>query len=74
MDAILCTIVRADVRTDEQAHDDAESSPLLNSDAHDPDKVYTNTLDTELERVVYFYELKENEIYAELNALLKDGE
>jgi phosphate transporter len=65
---------KADVRTDEQAHDDAESSPLLNGDAHDPDKVFTNTLDTELERVVSFYELKENEIHAELNALLQDEE
>jgi phosphate transporter len=44
----------------------------LNGDADDPDKVFTNTLDTELERVVSFYELKENEIYAELHALLKD--
>ena len=51
---------------------DAESSPLLNGDADDPDKAFTNTLDTELERVVSFYELKENEIYAELHALLKD--
>jgi phosphate transporter len=46
----------------------------LNGDADDPDKVFTNTLDTELERVVSFYELKENEIFAELNALLKDEE
>jgi hypothetical protein len=53
-------------------HVDAESSPLLNGDAEDPDKAFTNTLDTELERVVSFYELKENEICAELNALLKD--
>lgn len=54
------------------AHVDAESSPLLNGDADNPDKVFTNTLDTELERVVSFYELKENEIYAELDSLLKD--
>jgi hypothetical protein len=56
------------------AHVDAESSPLLNRDADDPDKVSTNELDTELERIVSFYSLKENEIYAELNALLKDEE
>jgi SPX domain protein involved in polyphosphate accumulation len=53
------------------AHVDAESSQPLNGDADDPDKVFTNELETELERVVSFYALKENEIYAELNALLK---
>jgi phosphate transporter len=56
------------------AHDDAESPTLLNGDADDPDKVFTNKLDTELERVVSFYSLKENEIYTKLNALLKDEE
>ncbi|RMZ74422.1 PHO87 [Pyrenophora seminiperda CCB06] len=54
------------------AHVDAESSPLLNGDADDPDKVFTNTLDAELERVTSFYALKENEIYREMDALLKD--
>jgi hypothetical protein len=57
-----------------QAHTDAESSPLLNGDADDPDKVFTNTLDTELERVTSFYKLKENEIFEEMEALLKDEE
>ena len=56
------------------AHVDAESSPLLNGDTDDPDKVFTNTLDAELERVTSFYALKENEIYGEMNALLKDEE
>ncbi|KAI0572496.1 SPX domain-containing protein [Pyrenophora tritici-repentis] len=55
-----------------KANGDAESSPLLNGDADDPDKVFTNTLDAELERVTSFYALKENEIYGEMDALLKD--
>ncbi|KAF1851649.1 uncharacterized protein K460DRAFT_271602 [Cucurbitaria berberidis CBS 394.84] len=54
------------------AHVDAESSPLLNGDAEDPDKAFTNTLDAELERVVSFYQLKESEIYREVDALLND--
>ncbi|KAI1573400.1 TrpB Tryptophan synthase beta chain [Pyrenophora tritici-repentis] len=52
-----------------KANGDAESSPLLNGDADDPDKVFTNTLDAELERVTSFYALKENEIYGEMDAL-----
>ncbi|KAL6153363.1 hypothetical protein ACJQWK_11391 [Exserohilum turcicum] len=56
------------------ARGDAESSPLLNDAAHDPDKVFTNALDTELERVTSFYRLKENEIYEEMDALLKDAD
>lgn len=56
------------------AHVDAESSPLLNGDADDPDKTFTNTLDAELERVVSFYGIKENEIFGELDAMIKDEE
>ncbi|EMD68993.1 hypothetical protein COCSADRAFT_130258 [Bipolaris sorokiniana ND90Pr] len=56
------------------AHVDAESSPLLNGDSADPDKVFTNALDVELERVTSFYKLKENEIYEEMSALLEDEE
>ncbi|KAF2850916.1 hypothetical protein T440DRAFT_449457 [Plenodomus tracheiphilus IPT5] len=56
------------------AHHDAESSPLLNGDADDPDKTFTILLDAELERVVSFYSIKENEIYGELDAIMKDEE
>jgi hypothetical protein len=56
------------------AHDDAESSPLLNGDAEDPDQSFTNVLDAELEKVTSFYQLKENEIYGELDILMKDEE
>lgn len=55
-------------------HADPESSPLLVGDIDDPDKIFTNTLDAELEKVTSFYQLKENEIYDELDALLKDEE
>ncbi|KAJ4317536.1 low-affinity phosphate transporter [Neodidymelliopsis sp. IMI 364377] len=51
---------------------DAESSPLLNGAADDPDKAFTNLLDAELEKVTSFYQLKEAEIYGELDALIND--
>jgi len=54
------------------AHNDAESAPLLHGDADDPDKAFTTTLDAELERVVSFYGSKEDEIYGELDAIIKD--
>ena len=53
---------------------DAESSPLLNGAAEEPDKVFTNALDAELEKVCSFYQLKELEIYGELDHLIKDEE
>lgn len=56
------------------AHPDAESSPLLNGAADDPDKVFINALDQGLETVCSFYQLKELEIYGELEDLLKDEE
>jgi hypothetical protein len=58
----------------QNAHVDAESSPLLTGAADDPDKVFINSLDKDLETVVSFYQLKESEIYAELEHLLKDEE
>lgn len=51
---------------------DPESSPLLTGDIDDPDKIFTNTLDAELEKVTSFYQIKENEIYDELSNMLKD--
>ncbi|KAK5018312.1 low-affinity phosphate transporter [Cryomyces antarcticus] len=55
------------------AHD-AESSPLLNGSAEDPDKVFTRALDHDLEKICSFYRLKELEIYGEIDSLLKDEE
>ncbi|KAK4957863.1 low-affinity phosphate transporter [Elasticomyces elasticus] len=51
---------------------DAESSPLLNGSIDDPDKVFTRALDHDLEKICTFYQLKELEIYGEVDALLKD--
>ncbi|KAF2655987.1 SPX-domain-containing protein [Lophiostoma macrostomum CBS 122681] len=63
-----------------QSQADAESSPLLNGHGHgngqaeEPDTVFGNALDQELEKVCSFYQLKELEIYGELDHLLKDEE
>jgi phosphate transporter len=53
---------------------DGECSPLLTqSGAWDnPDKVFTRKLDEELEKIGSFYQLKELEIFGEVDALLKD--
>lgn len=57
---------------------DPEASPLLshttsNADG-DPDRVFTRKLDDELEKICAFYQLKELEIFGEVDALLKDVE
>ena len=44
----------------------------MNGAADDPDKAFTNLLDAELEKVTSFYQLKEAEIYGELDALIND--
>jgi hypothetical protein len=53
---------------------DAESSPLLNGAPEDPDKTFTELLDSELEKVCSFYQIKELEIYGEAEHVLKDEE
>ena len=50
---------------------DAEASPLLDG-TRDPDQVFRRALDSELEKICSFYQLKELEIYGDVNALLKD--
>lgn len=52
---------------------DAEASPLLGND-DDPDIVFRRALDLELEKICSFYQLKELEIYGEVNELNKDEE
>lgn len=52
---------------------DPEASPLLTGSS-DPDTVFRRALDTELEKICSFYQLKELEIYGEVSALIKDGE
>ncbi|KAK4555512.1 low-affinity phosphate transporter [Recurvomyces mirabilis] len=56
--------------------DDAESSPLLTQSGawDDPDKTFSRKLDDELEKVCSFYQLKELEIFGEVDALLRDLE
>ena len=55
------------------AEHDAESAPLINAE-EDPDVIFQRALDTELEKICQFYELKELEIYGEVTELLKDEE
>ncbi|KAL8708539.1 MAG: hypothetical protein Q9220_006592 [cf. Caloplaca sp. 1 TL-2023] len=52
---------------------DAEASPLLGND-EDPDLVYRRALDSELEKICSFYQLKELEIYGEVGELQRDEE
>ena len=52
-------------------HADPESSPLLDSDV-DPDTTFRCALDSELENICSFYELKEQEIYGEVDELFRD--
>lgn len=52
------------------APQDPESSPLLAND--DPDTVFGRALDSELEKICSFYQLKELEVYGEIGALVKD--
>lgn len=53
---------------------DAEQSPLLSQDIgwDDPDAIFSRKLEEELEKICSFYQLKELEIYGEVNALRKD--
>ena len=54
---------------------DNEQSPLLNGAAgaaEDVDKTFRVALDHELEKICSFYQLKELEIYGEMDALLRD--
>jgi len=54
---------------------DAEASPLLpNNSADEPDSVFSRKLDDELEKICSFYQLKELEIFGEVDALLRDVE
>lgn len=58
------------------AEPDAESSPLLdgNGGLKDPDTVFARKLNEELEKICSFYQVKELEVFGEVDALLKDEE
>ncbi|KAH6851018.1 SPX domain-containing protein [Chaetomium sp. MPI-CAGE-AT-0009] len=51
---------------------DAESRPLIQDD--DPEAVFSRALDVELEKITSFYVLKENELFEEVDLVLKDAE
>lgn len=52
---------------------DTEGSPLLGGAmGEDVDKAFVSALDNELEKVCGFYQLKELEIYGELDSVLRD--
>jgi len=51
---------------------DNESSPLLNGAEEDSDKTFALALDRELEKICSFYQLKEMEIYGELDLVLHE--
>lgn len=54
---------------------DPEASPLLaNGALDDPDKLFARKLDDELEKISSFYQLKELEIFGEVDSLLLDVE
>jgi phosphate transporter len=54
---------------------DPESSPLLaHGSADSPDKIFARKLDDELENICSFYQLKELELFGEVDALLRDVE
>lgn len=55
---------------------DAESSPLLegNGSLKDPDTIFARKLSEELEKICAFYQVKELEVFGEVDALLKDEE
>lgn len=54
--------------------EEGEGSPLLGESQEwlDPDKVFSKKLDEELEKICSFYQLKEYEIYGEVDGLMQD--
>ncbi|KAH6620934.1 SPX domain-containing protein [Chaetomium sp. MPI-SDFR-AT-0129] len=55
-----------------QPSGDAESRPLIQND--DPELVFSHALEVELEKITSFYVLKENELFDEVDLVLKDAE
>ncbi|KLU91988.1 SPX domain-containing protein [Magnaporthiopsis poae ATCC 64411] len=50
---------------------DAESRPLISGE-EDVEKVFARALDVELEKITSFYQIKEQELVDDVNALLRD--
>lgn len=55
-------------------YEEGEEAPLLENARDDPDKVFTHALNSELEKICSFYELKEPEVFGEVDELLRDGD
>ncbi|KAL8962555.1 MAG: hypothetical protein Q9183_005140, partial [Haloplaca sp. 2 TL-2023] len=68
---LIYTLEKAIHQAQGLAPPDAEASPLLGND-EDPDVVFRRALDSELEKICSFYQLKELEIYGEVSELKKD--
>ncbi|KAL8869480.1 MAG: hypothetical protein Q9174_004245 [Haloplaca sp. 1 TL-2023] len=68
---LIYTLEKAIHQAQGLAPPDAEASPLLGND-DDPDVVFRRALDSELEKICSFYQLKELEIYGEVSELKKD--
>ncbi|KAF3911558.1 hypothetical protein ABW20_dc0110265 [Dactylellina cionopaga] len=56
-----------------QRADDEERTALIPDDT-DPDPIFKRALDNELEKIAEFYQLKELELYGELDELTRDKE
>lgn len=54
-----------------QQADDEEHTALIRGDAN-PDPIFKRALDNELEKIASFYQLKELELYADLDELIRD--
>ncbi|KAL5339054.1 SPX domain-containing protein [Aspergillus crustosus] len=59
-------------RSNEQSTD-VESAPLLDS-APNPDKIFQQALDVELDKICSFYRAKETEVLAEVDDVMRDAE
>lgn len=55
-----------------QAHGDTEHTVLI--DRSDPDTIYTQALDNELQKISEFYAKKEKELFLEVTGLSKDAQ
>ncbi|RDW70597.1 putative plasma membrane phosphate transporter Pho87 [Aspergillus mulundensis] len=69
---LIYTLEQQTHRTNEQATD-TESAPLLN-DTQNPDKVFQQALDAELDKICSFYRNKEAEILEEVDDVMRDAE
>ncbi|KAI9760013.1 MAG: Vacuolar morphogenesis protein 6 [Chaenotheca gracillima] len=71
---LIYTLERSINQSSAPVAQDAEASPLLAGASDDPDQTFSRALDAELEKICSFYQLKELEIFGEVNSLLKDEE